>query len=588
MCLVALIAISSTKPVAAQSGEERSLFSRSKRLMREGDFLGAVGLLEELAGRFPKSTQIDQYIFYRAKANYYLADFGAAAAGYSVYLRQFPDSPERAHAHFFRGNARYRGEHIKKALDDYILAYRFSTDSRLSRLVSKSIEAAVASAESVRLGPADFDGLSSGKRCELVQLVVDALVEKGDVGAAARVAAACPDRVTVQSGGKGVSDRSHPIEIALVVPLSGELRSYGEEIHNGALLAAQSYRQRTGNEISIRTYDTRGDAVDAANIVADLDASSTDIVIGPLTSSEAAVASAALRCSDLPMIAPAATEAGLTRLSESAFQLSPNVELQGVRMAEYAIDSLSADSAIVITSTAADHLRMSRAFVDRFKSLGGTVVAVEHYRARDKDFGGIIRDAKAVVLGAFPDSIYFIDDNGDTLELDGLLVHVDAIYMPGEARQIRQLVAQVGFYNLSGQYLGSDGWADDMIVTLGDDVTRMAVFPSPFLEFSGGYQYQQLAIAYDARFGKQPPRLAGLGFDAVNIAAEGISGAAGRRKEITEALRGLHEYEGASGRISFGRYRENTEMPLYRIAGGSAIRLDRPTPQSLDSTQTPP
>ena len=95
----------------------------------------------------------------------------------------------------------------------------------------------------------------------------------------------------------------------------------------------------------------------------------------------------------------AATEAGLTRLSESSFQLSPNVELQGVVMAEYAVFQLGADSAAILTSTASEHLRMARAFADRFTELGGTMVAVQYYRSRDKDFGPIVRDIKGMILG---------------------------------------------------------------------------------------------------------------------------------------------------------------------------------------------
>ena len=127
----------------------------------------------------------------------------------------------------------------------------------------------------------------------------------------------------------------------------------------------------------------------------------------------AGVVSAALGCDQFPIIIPAATEAGLTLLSEASFQLSPNVELQGAIMAEYAVRALAADSAAVIAPTSVEYSAMTTAFIDRFTSLGGTVVAVEQYRDRDRDFGTYIRDIKNVVLGRIPDSAVYLDDRGD-------------------------------------------------------------------------------------------------------------------------------------------------------------------------------
>ena len=53
--------------------------------------------------------------------------------------------------------------------------------------------------------------------------------------------------------------------------------------------------------------------------------------------------------------------------------------------------------------------------------------------------------------------------------------------MPGSPQQLRQLLPQINFYNLNAEYLGSDGWGDQVVYKLGDNVTKEAVFPSPFL-----------------------------------------------------------------------------------------------------------
>jgi len=312
----------------------------------------------------------------------------------------------------------------------------------------------------------------------------------------------------------------------------------------------------------------------AARLIADLNRShEADLAIGPLTSEAAAVATASLSCGDLPVIVPAATQAGLTELAESAFQLSPNIGLQGIRMADYAVDSLAARTAGIITSTSPDHLIMARAFAERFEKLGGKITAIEYYRSRDNDFGPYIRDLKAILLGLHPDSTFFVTPDGDTLDPDGVSAYLDCIYMPGNGQQLRLLLPQVRFYKLQGAYLGSDGWADDAVYRLGDDVTQLAVFPSPFLAGGNSNEYLEFAAAYDARYGGQPPRLAALGYDAVRLAVRAVGDSPRDRAALRRNLSQTRGYLGASGRISFGVRRENIEMPLYRVQNGQAVLL---------------
>ncbi|RKX24932.1 MAG: hypothetical protein DRP45_07120, partial [Candidatus Zixiibacteriota bacterium] len=326
-------------------------------------------------------------------------------------------------------------------------------------------------------------------------------------------------------------------------------------------------------EIKLSPFDTKGDPINAARIVKELINSSVDAVIGPLTSEEAAVTSATLSCGTLPIIAPAATQSGLTLLSESAFQLSPNVELQGIRMAEYATLNLQADSAAVITPTGTDDLRMTRAFTDRFVELGGTILAIQYYRTRDKDFGDHIQSIKAQLLGVHPDSMFFIDERGDTLDADGIPCVVDCMFLPGRPGQLRQLLPQINFYNLNAAYLGSDGWGDDAIYRLGDNITKGAVFPSPFLQQQTSEEYLRFAAAYDLRYGKQPQRLACLGYDAARIISMAARAGATTREELVLRLSGITQYQGAAATLTFGEYRENTELPLYRISDGQPVFL---------------
>lgn len=546
--------------------EAVSLFTKGKRLMSEGDYYEAAIVFEELEARFSNSANIDLFLFYRAKAKYYYAEYNESAAGFSYFTSRFVNSKYLAEAYFFLGNSYYRSSKVNQAVNAWLKAYQFSDSKSLTELSRSSLIASYKNASKITLTNADFEHLTADKKCPLVKELADIYIDRGDVRKANELLAECGEAVTANSQNGTIDRLTHKsLEIAMVLPMSGELQSYGEDIYNGAVIAAELFRAESGKEIQIVPYDTKGDPIEAAQIVSQLaNSGTTDVVVGPLTSEAASVASASLICSTMPLIAPAANQAGLTRLSENAFQLAPNTELEGVRLAEYAIEQLKADTAAVISSTATENIRMTRAFKRRFEQLGGTVIAVEYYRSRDKDFGTYIRDIKGIILDHPADSTYYISPDGDTLDFELLPVYIDCIFMPGEPRQLRQLIPQVHFYNLNARYLGSNGWGDDAIYKLGDNVTKEAVFASPFIEGRNSDEFLKFSRAYDKRYGKQPQRLSSLGYDAVNLVLMSIQNGISR-ENIRTNLGTITNYIGSSGKISFGEKRENIEMPLYRI-----------------------
>lgn len=575
--LIVLLAASLMAETINDDPEAVSLYSKGKRLMREGSFFDAVQVFDELEARFGNSPNADLFIFNRSKANLYLYEYDKAIAGFQYFINNFPNSSYLAHAYYFMGNALYRKGKVSNAAEAYLKGYELSYDIALNDLLFNALVAAYENSSELSLSNTDFDKLDGNKKCRLIKEVARIYTARSEINLAASLLAACGESVDMNGVKQQVSDNA--LDIALVLPLSGELISFGEEIYNGAVIAAEEYREKTGRQINLSSYDSKGDPIEAARIVTELNRTNKiDAVIGPLTSEEASVASAVLNNAELPLVVPAATQAGLTRLSSTSYQLAPNIELEGHILAEYAYNYLKCDTAAIITSTTTENIRMSRAFNDRFKELGGTVVAVEYYRSRDNDFGDYLNDIKKSLLGVPADSAFLINNDGDTLEYKEIVARLDCLYITGNEKQLRQLLPQINYYNLSAQYLGNDGWGDPIVYQLGDDVTKGAVFCSPFLESHNSDQFLKLSVAYDKRYGRRAQRLAALGYDALYLIIKATENRAITRENINSGLKAIKSYHGASGLISFGAYRENTEMPLYQINGEQAQPINIVTP----------
>ncbi|MCX6835224.1 MAG: ABC transporter substrate-binding protein [candidate division Zixibacteria bacterium] len=299
-------------PLTAETLDDRpevvSEYSRGERLLHEGDYLEASRLFSRLADHFPDSKNVDLFLFNQSRADLYFGDNGAALHGFETFIRRFPESAVIAHAYFFQGNGYYLKSDLSRAVSSYITAFRLSHDNRLDDLLVASLVEAVAHAGSVVLGADDFAAIDPDRRCRLIEPLAQALIARQDHAVAGDLMTLCggqpaPDRIKDTAAGDHV-------EVAMLLPLSGELQSFGEQIYHGATIAAERYRHDSGRRLTLVPYDTKGYPIDAARLARELAGNGTDAVVGPLTSEEAAVVSAVLGCSPLPLIAPAATQAG--------------------------------------------------------------------------------------------------------------------------------------------------------------------------------------------------------------------------------------------------------------------------------------
>ena len=351
----------------------------------------------------------------------------------------------RAYGEHFLAGSRYALANVDGAIVSWFDAWRDAREERLQKLIVSSLAGALNAATDVELGRELFSRLSEEQQCLLSRQILKSIPESKQK-LRGQLSGLCGDAPTstTTTAVKPPAVKSE-YKIAVLLPFSGGFESFAQQIMQGATVASEETALKHGIGLTLVAYDTKGDPITAARLVSPIDSSGVLAAIGPLTSEEAAVVSATVGGTSLPVLIPAATDAGLTTLSQSSFQLSANVELQGVAMAEYAIGTLKADSAAVMTAGESNYLPLMQSFVRRFEKLGGKIIATELYRTRDRDFGPYLTDIKGMILGYQPDSIWYVNAKGDTLDPEGVPVHIDCLYLPGDPAQLRQILPQLKF-----------------------------------------------------------------------------------------------------------------------------------------------
>jgi len=558
---------------ASHADDSGALFKRAYRLLDDGDYTSAYAAFTELLNEFPENQDRPSFLFFKAKSGYYAERFEMSLYDFRRLVNDFPQTEYISYAYLYLGNIQYRLLHDDEAIGNYIESYRLSTDKRLDRILLASIEKAVPMSRGDIVEKIRKLNLTGDRRCDLLTAAARGLIKKGSLQVIGALLGSCPGAEAAGLIEQANTLLKRQAEIGIVLPLSGDLQKYGEQILDGIKMRAAEFSENSGRKLTPVIYDSRGDAVEAARIIKQMSAEGATAAIGPLTSDETAVASAILACGDMPMIIPAATQGGLTALSGSSFQLQPNLYWQGIRMADFAVEWLGADTAAVITPTSPENLRMARAFTGRFRELGGTVLGVEYFRARETDFGPYIRDLKSLTMGQLLDSIVFMNEDGDTIEAEEVPVWIDCLYIPAGAGQLRQLLPQINFYNMQTVYLGGDGWGNSTVYSLGEAVTKKCYFSSGLIKDEQGDIAQQFATAFDRLYGKQPGRLEALGYDAMGLICAALSAGHYTHADITQYLSTIQDYSGASGKVTFGNNRENIALPVFEIKDGLPHRV---------------
>lgn len=556
----------------ADADDVQALFARAYDLLDSGEYREANRLFSDLCTSCPDHKNAAMHLFFKAKCRYYAELYDESISDFNYLIGEYPDSRYVPYSYFFLGNSYHRMDQSDMAIGAYLNSYVISSDGRLDEIVLASIESEVAVFGKVIVEKISAASIPESRMCALLVSVARALLRQGDFQLVESMLSSCRSteaKRLIEQADRYVRGQ---IEIGVVLPLSGEFQKYGEQLLDGIMLMVDEFRSETGGRITPLLYDTRGENLEAARIIRRLAMESVTAAVGPLTSEETAVASAVLSCGDLPLIVPAASQGGLTELSQTCFQLQPNLDWQGIRMADFAVESLKADTAAIITPTSPENLRMAKAFKKRFEELGGFVLGIEYFRVKETDFGPYVRDVKSLIVGDLLDSITFIDEVGDTIEAEEVPVWLDCLYIPANSNQLRQLLPQIHFYNLNTVYLGGDGWGSSTIYDLGESITRKCYFSSGMINDEGNIS-QQFAIDFDRKYGRQPGRLEALGYDAMALICHALRTGNYSRAEIRQYLLTVADFNGVAGVVTFGKNRENIELPIYTIEEGKPKRV---------------
>jgi len=347
----------------------------------------------------------------------------------------------------------------------------------------------------------------------------DAIYAKWISGEAAIAPVAKP------AGGPGF-----PVKVAIVVPLSGDVKTFGESTRDGAMMAIEEARA-AGWQIDIVLADSRCDAQEAANAANKvIFEDEVKYIIGEVCSSASIPISEIAEANKVLQISPTSTNPAVTvnedgSNKEYVFRACFMDPFQGEVVAALAVE-LGAKTAAVLYDVGNDYVKgLAEYFKASFEGMGGVVAVYEAYTKDDTDFSGVLGKVAAA--------------------------NVDVLFLPDYYAKNNLIAAQVKEKGIKATLLGGDGWDSPEL---------------QFALFEGGYHsnhyspadprplVQNFVQAYEAKYGMVPDALATLAYDAAGLLLQAIADAGVDDASVAKDKMAAIRFEGVSGDITFDAF----------------------------------
>jgi branched-chain amino acid transport system substrate-binding protein len=335
--------------------------------------------------------------------------------------------------------------------------------------------------------------------------------------------------VVVLMGGAGIA-WGRPVKLAVIAAQSGQAEAYGRAAIQGVQLAVAEINAAgglLGHPVDIVLFDSQSTPLKAKQAAEKAIERNVLGVVGDLWSTHSLAVAPLLQKAGIPMITPGSTAPDVTRVGDFIFRTIYTDDFQGRLMAEFALRSIGAGTAAVLTNLNETYSQMLGSFfVDAFVAGGGRIVFQSGYKGMAVDFNEML-----VLLKPLEPQVVFI---------------------PGYSRDSGLIIRQAAGMGIKTIFLGGDAW-ETAISEYAGDALEGSYFSTPWHPSVPYLRSREFIEHFRAAFGNAPiSPFVPLAYDAVGVMAAAVRRCNSLdRSLVRNALAMTEGYPGATGNLTF-------------------------------------
>ncbi len=335
-----------------------------------------------------------------------------------------------------------------------------------------------------------------------------------------------------------------PIQVGVVLPLSGEHASYGEASRKGIELAFEELAAGAGDapRLDLALADSGSDPAKARQLLDEHYENGALVAVGGLTSREAEEMVPVLEERDRVLVSPSASDPSLSRKTRNLYRLAPSDSTAASKMADFASRHLNVARVVMISEDPERTHELEDAFRASLESHSGELLEVAAAPAAPAERAALVER----LVGLAP----------------------DAVYLAGYEATIGALISELRRAELPGKILTTQAFASPAaIARVGEDAVGVLLTQSAFELASEAPHVQSFVARYREKYGEEPDVFAAEGYDAVKVLAAALAGRPAMPGEVTKGLRdAVKDYPGVTGAVQFDEAHAVRKYPrVYSI-----------------------
>jgi branched-chain amino acid transport system substrate-binding protein len=350
------------------------------------------------------------------------------------------------------------------------------------------------------------------------------------------------------------SKESRRLSVGFVLPLTGELASFGQAVLEGSLVAREEFESERGLAIEFEVVDNSEDfatgSIESADIAKRLAGKGVSAVVGPLTTPCVVAAALVLAGDSVLVLSPTSSAYELPDVSFNVFSLGTLCPSLSKKIASFAVAELDIARCAILYPADAYGEFMSRAFIDEIERLGASVTIAVPFATSQTTFE---REVRMIAL-----------------------YDPEALFLPARSEDIVQIAPQIPFYGTGDiLLLGADGWNYEEVAREGGSYVEGVYFCDSFSAGSPRLLYERFSERYIHTFRKEPTKISAWGYDALTMIVDAWTRAGSARPgPLLAAFVTSGEFSGATGIYRQSGGRLEREGFLFTISGGEIVSLE--------------
>jgi len=342
---------------------------------------------------------------------------------------------------------------------------------------------------------------------------------------------------------------TNEIAIGQYGSMTGSEATFGQSTDEGIRLAVEEINATggiKGKKIKLVTMDNQGKPEEAASVVTRLiEQEKVVALLGEVASSRSLAAAPIAQSKKIPMVSPSSTNPKVTEIGDYIFRTCFIDPFQGTVMAKFAIENLKAKKVAILRDVKSDYsVGLADFFTQKYKELGGQVVADVSYQSNDVDFKAQLTQIKS--KGA------------------------DALFIPGYYTEVGLIARQARELGINAKLMGGDGWDSPKLSEIGGKAIDGGYFSNHYSNETTDPVAVEFMNKFKTKYNKMPDGLSAAGYDAAKVLFKAMELAQDVTPEaIRSSLASIAEFPGVTGKITINDKRNATKSAVVVEVQGS-------------------